>query len=138
MHLVVALDGSEVGEQAVRAAVEVAADLEASITAVYVLPEQRDPIPAGPTSHRSGGDEPPAIARGAHVLERAAAIADRRGLDVSTRMFESSVVPTVVELVESSGADWLFVGYDDEETPDAERVIQTLVESCPVAVTAIR
>ncbi|WP_139136229.1 MULTISPECIES: universal stress protein [unclassified Haladaptatus] len=115
----VALDGSPSSTDALNYAVDLAADTNASVTAIHVVV---------PTEVFTGGDVPPtsfaeadrellltsvedAETRGQELLDDAVASAEREGVEIETGLLYGEPVERITEFAEDNDFDAIFVGH---------------------------
>lgn len=119
MKYLVAVDGSEPGEDALRHAIETADATGADVTAVhvvvpdlYVAGGERSPMDFDQTDEELQVESvEEAESRGQRVLDEAAEIGDEMGRSIETGMLSGEPVDVIVEFAESNGFDAIYVGH---------------------------
>lgn len=147
MDFVVATDGSEQSEVALRHAVDLAEATGGSLTVVHVVTPSvqteggSDPVvdPAN-AADRLLVDEGDAEARGERILENAAALAEELGATVETELLHGDPVDAIASYAAESEADGVVVGHRGLTRRAEEHlgsVAKSLVERSPVPVTVV-
>ncbi|MFC7044717.1 universal stress protein [Halobacteriaceae archaeon GCM10025711] len=149
MHVIVAVDGSQVARDALDRALDVADGLDGAVTVVHsVDPAVYDAIEAEPVGDRSEAERRDLVEsiedaerRGEELLRSAAAHAEERGVAVETALLYGDPVATVLDYVADHDADAVYVGHRNLPEP-YERVLGSvakgILEGASVPVTVVR
>jgi nucleotide-binding universal stress UspA family protein len=105
-NYLIATDGSPVGREAVREAVELARESGASLSILYV---RHAPLPVlgDPFYQRTVSEE---LARGSAIVDDAAATARAAGVAAEVEMLEGNPATQIVELARRRGVDMIVLG----------------------------
>ncbi|MDZ7688534.1 MAG: universal stress protein [Halobacteriales archaeon] len=137
MRFIVAVDGSDESDDALRYAVSLAEPLGASVEVVHAIT---------PEIYSDEGrmlieDMSDAEARAESVLADAEVVAEKEGFDVKTESLYGDAVEEVTRYVEETNADAVFVGHRGVSTEYEDvvgSVAQELVRKASVPVTVVR
>jgi len=148
MQYLVAVDGSEPSTEALEHALEVAAQMDASLTVGYAVEPRvlvEDSGEEAPT-HAQVGDRiyteniEVAEERGQDVLDDARDRASDVGIDIEATLLYGDPVESIVEYAEQSEIDGVIVGHRglSERVEMVGSVAKGLVEKATVPVTVVK
>ncbi|MFP4174893.1 MAG: universal stress protein [Halobacteriales archaeon] len=137
MRFVVAVDGSDESDGAVRHAASLAGPLGANLELVHSIK---------PEIYTDEGqvlieDMSDAEARADGILHDSAEIAEEEGVDATTESLYGDAAEEVAEYADETGADGIFVGHRGVSTEYEDvvgSVAQELVRKATVPVTVVR
>lgn len=149
MKFLVATDGSTQSEAALEHALDVAAEMDATLTAVHAVdPSVYADRRGGPILDRSDAEQRLVIEsiedaerRGRQILDDAIAFAEPEGVAIETEILYGDPVETIPEFAESNGFDGVFAGHRDL-AKSHERVLGSvakgLIDRTSLPVTIVR
>jgi nucleotide-binding universal stress UspA family protein len=137
MRFIVAVDGSDESDEAVRHATSLAEPLGAEVELVHAIT---------PEIYSDEGqvlieDMSDAEARAETVLAESAQVAEEEGVEATTESLYGDAAEEVAEYAEETGADGVFVGHrgvSAEYEDVVGSVAQELVRKATVPVTVVR
>lgn len=149
MQFLVATDGSDVSQNALTTAFDVAEAMGAEVTVVHAVdPSVHDEGGADPITTLGDADDrlvvesvDDAEARGFDLLEEAAELAAERGHQVETELLYGDPAREIVEFAADGGFDAVFVGHrglSERTERMLGSVAKTVVERSDVPVTVVR
>jgi len=149
MKFLVATDGSDVSDEALTYAIDLAEAVDGSVTVVHV---------ANPNVYAEGGDEPIETAadadgrlvaesveaagqRGQELLDEAVELASEQGFGVEATLLYGDPVREITDFAEETGADTIVLGHrgrSDRVGPLVGSTAKSVVERATVPVTVVR
>jgi len=137
MRFIVAVDGSEESDDALRYAVSLAEPLGAEVVVVHAItPEIYSEEGRMLIEDMSDAEE-----RADSVLADAEEVSKEEGFEIETESLYGDPVEEIVKYVDETGADAVFVGHRGVSTEYEDvvgSVAQDLVRKAPVPVTVVR